>query len=190
MRHFVSVLFASLLIWPAIASAQDTEVIEPPTFTPGANEAVIYFVRPARVGGAINFFAFVDETPVGATRARDYTGGVVPAGERVIWARSGNVSAIRFKLEPGQTYYFEQEVKMGAMRARVGLEPMDADDFREATAELDFKALTAEGRARAAEILATDYQEAVEVASAFVDDDDDLDDDDDDDDDESDVDDN
>lgn len=165
-----------LMAVPALA--QDTEVVDPPTLTPGANEAVVYFVRPARVGGAINFFAFVDETPVGATRARDYTGAVVPAGERVIWARSGNVSAIRFTLEPGRTYYFEQEVKMGAMRARVGLEPMDEEEFREVTAELDFKALTDEGRERAAEILAEDYQEAVEVASNVVDDDEDDDEDD------------
>ena len=181
MRVFTAVLLTGLIALPALA--QDTEVVEPPTFTPGDNEAVVYFVRPARVGGAINFFGFVDETPVGATRARDYTGAVVPAGERVIWARSGNVSAIRFTLEPGRTYYFEQEVKMGAMRARVSLEPMDEDDFREATTELDFKALTEEGRARAAEILATDYQEAVEVASAVVDDEDDDDDEDDEDDD-------
>jgi hypothetical protein len=171
MRVFTAVLSTCLITVPALA--QDTEVVEPPTFTPGNNEAVIYFVRPARVGGAINFFGFVDETPVGATRARDYTGAVVPAGERVIWARSGNVSAIRFTLEPGRTYYFEQEVKMGAMRARVSLEPMDEEEFREATADLDFKALTDEGRARAAEILAEDYQEAVEVANAPVEEDDD-----------------
>jgi len=171
MRIFTAVLLTGLIAVPALA--QDTEVVEPPTFTPGNNEAVVYFVRPARVGGAINFFAFVDETPVGATRARDYTGAVVPAGERIIWARSGNVSAIRFTLEPGRTYYFEQEVKMGAMRARVSLEPMDEDDFRETTAELDFKSLTDEGRARAAEILATDFQEAVEVANTPVDNDDD-----------------
>lgn len=180
MRYVTAILFAGFVSIPALA--QDTEVTEPPTFTPGNNEAVVYFVRPARVGGAINFFGFVDETPVGATRARDYTGAVVPAGERVIWARSGNVSAIRFTLEPGRTYYFEQEVKMGAMRARVSLEPMDEEDFREATAELDFKALTAEGRSRAAEILAEDYEEAVTVASGIADDDDDSEDDDEDDD--------
>lgn len=179
MRKFTVSFLMSLIAVPALA--QDTEVVEPPKLAPGANEAVVYFVRPARVGGAINFFAFVDETPVGATRARDYTGAVVPAGERVIWARSGNVSAIRYTLEPGKTYYFEQEVKMGAMRARVSLEPMDEDDFREVTAELDFKALTDEGRARAAEILAADYQEAIEVASAVVDEDDDGESDDDDD---------
>jgi hypothetical protein len=180
MRSITAVLLTVLFAIPALA--QDTEVVEPPAFTPGANEAVVYFVRPARVGGAINFFGFVDETPVGATRARDYTGAVVPAGERVIWARSGNVSAIRYTLEPGRTYYFEQEVKMGAMRARVSLEPMDEDDFREETADLDFKALTEEGRARAAEILADDYQEAIAVASGVVDDDDDDDEDDEDDD--------
>lgn len=180
MRVFTTVLLTGLIAIPALA--QDTEVVEPPTFTPGNNEAVVYFVRPARVGGAINFFAFVDETPVGATRARDYVGAVVPAGQRVIWARSGNVSAIRYTLEPGKTYYFEQEVKMGAMRARVGLEPMDEEEFREVTAELDFKALTEEGRARAAEILAEDYQEAVAVASGVVDDDDSDDNDDEDDD--------
>ena len=167
------VVLAGLVATPSAVFAEDTEVVAPPTLTPGSNEAVIYFVRPLRFGGVTNFFSFVDETPVGATRSRNYTGAVVPAGEHVIWAWSGNVSAIRYTLEPGRTYYFEQETKMGAMRSRVNIERMDEDDFREEAADLDFRALTDEGRARAAEILAEDYQEAVAVARAPVDDDDD-----------------
>ena len=54
MRYVTAILFAGFVSIPVLA--QDTEVTEPPTFTPGNNEAVVYFVRPARVGGAINFY--------------------------------------------------------------------------------------------------------------------------------------
>ena len=45
----------------------------------------------------------------------------VPAGEHLIWSSSGNVSAIKMNLEAGKSYYFEQKVKMGGLRARVEL---------------------------------------------------------------------
>ena len=80
MRPMKLVLAPTLLLVCAPGLAEDAVVIDPPSFTPAANEAVVYIVRPHRVGGAISFFAFVDDIPVGVTRARDYTGAIVPAG--------------------------------------------------------------------------------------------------------------
>ena len=155
---------ASLLATP-IVWGQDAEVVDPPEFSPGSNESVVYFVRARRVGGAINFFGFVDDVPVGVTRARDFTGAVVPAGERIVWARSGNVSAIKVNLEAGKTYYFDQEVRMGGIRARVRLVQLSEEEGMSEAKGLDFKQLTDEGQERAREIIAADYAEAKAVAN-------------------------
>lgn len=147
---------ATVLLWTSGAGAQASG----PELKPGANEAVVYFVRPARMGGAINFWAFVDDIPVGMTRARDYVAAVVPAGDHVVWSRSGNVSSLRATLEAGKTYYFEQEVRMGAVRGRVRLSPMSEAEARDAMSKCDYRPLDAEGRQRAQEILDKDYDEA------------------------------
>jgi len=159
------ILAAASVLTAPIVWGQDAEVVEAPALTPGGDEAVVFFVRARRVGGAINFFAFVVVMPVGVTRARVYTGAVVPAGERVVWARSGNVSAVKLNLEAGKTYYFDQEVRMGGLRARVRLVQLSEEEGRSETEGLDFKQLTDEGRERAQEIIAADYAEALAVAA-------------------------
>ena len=146
--------------------AQVAEVADSPVLEAGANEAVVYFVRARRAGGAINFWAFVDDIPIGVTRARDYVAGVVPAGEHIVWSRSGNVSSLRIVLEAGKTYYFDQRVRIGGLRARVNLEPISEQDGQDAIARCDYKALTAEGIERAREIIASDYEEAITDANS------------------------
>ena len=48
--------------------------------TPGPNEAVVYFVRPANLGVAINFWAFVDQRPLGMTKGNQHLAATVSAG--------------------------------------------------------------------------------------------------------------
>ena len=129
--------------------------------TIGPGEAAVYFVRPAAMGLAINFWAFVDETPAGATKGRTYTWLTVPAGEHLIWSSSGNVSAIKMTLEAGKSYYFEQQVKMGGLRARVELAPLAEEDLAEAFEKTKYAMLTVEGAQTAKERLAEHHAEAV-----------------------------
>jgi hypothetical protein len=137
-----------------------------PTVTIGPGEAAVYFMRPASLGLAINFYGFVDETLVGVTKGNTYTFAVVPAGEHIVWARSGNVTALKATLEAGKTYYFEQKVKMGGLKARVSLEPMAEADALEQIGKDPWTTLTDEGKEKGAEALAEDYAEAVEIAAA------------------------
>jgi hypothetical protein len=55
---------------------------------------------------------------------------------------------------------------MGAVRARENLEILDEDEGRDAVERCDYKALTPQGMQRAAEIIATDYQQAMAAADA------------------------
>jgi hypothetical protein len=134
--------------------------------TPGPNEAVVYFVRPANMGFAINFWAFVDQRPIGVTKGNQHLAATVPAGEHIVWSRSGNVSALKLNFEAGQTYYLEQKVKMGGVRARVSLEVLDAEAGRDAVAETKPAQPPDDGAARGEEIAAAEYAEAVANATA------------------------
>jgi hypothetical protein len=65
-----------------------------------------------------------------------------------------------------RTSYLDQRVRMGAVRARENLEILDEDEGRDAVERCDYKALTPQGMQRAAEIIATDYQQAMAAADA------------------------
>lgn len=164
----------SLLAVPVVAlftaSAALADVMDKhegaPTVTAGAGEAIVYFMRPASLGLAINFYAFVDETLIGVTKGNTYTYGVVPAGEHIVWSTSGNVTAIKVTLEAGKTYYFEQKVKMGGIKARVSLIPMAEAEALEQIAKDPWTSLTDEGKEKGAEHLAENHAEAVETAAA------------------------
>lgn len=134
--------------------------------TPGPNEALVYFLRPANMGMAINFWSFVDQRPVGMTKGNQHLATTVPAGEHVVWSRSGNVSALKMSFEAGQTYYLEQKVKMGGLRARVSLEVLDAEAGRKALAETKPAEQPDDGAEKGAEIAAADYAEAAANAAA------------------------
>jgi hypothetical protein len=98
-------------------------------------------------------------------RAGDYTGAVVPAGERLLWAKAGEIIANRHTLDAGKTYFFKMEIRM-----RVRFELLAEADAEAAIAELDYTTLTDEGRERSAEILADDFEEAIEVADEAAED--------------------
>jgi hypothetical protein len=155
---------ASLLTFAAAAADFFETSAEKKMAMPGPGEAAVYFVRPAAMGMAINFWAFVDETPVGVTKGHTYVWITLPAGEHLIWSSSGNVSAVKMKLEPGTSYYFEQKAKMGGIRARVALEPLAEADRAEAFEKCKYATLTADGVAKGKELLAEYHQDAVAAA--------------------------
>jgi hypothetical protein len=160
----LAVAAAALFTATATLAAVIDEHDGPPTVTAGPGEATVYFMRPASLGMAINFYVFIDDTLVGATKGNTYTYTTVAAGEHIVWARSGNVSALKVTLEAGKTYYFEQKVKMGGIKARVSLEPMAEAEALEQIAKDPWTSLTDEGKEKGAEHLAEDHAEAVETA--------------------------
>jgi len=161
-RQLFGLIIAALISAPVLA--QDAETIAPPALQASGDNAVVYFYRSNMVGGAIKFWVFVDETPVGVLRGKQYVGAVVPAGESVVWARSGNLSATRIDLEAGATYYFRIGTRMGAIKARANLEGKEAEEAAADIEGLPFRQLTEEGRAQALEIAAEEFSEAVAEA--------------------------
>ena len=160
MLRTLSALVLSCVCVSSLAQESTSEVAN---VTAGPKEALVYFVRPGSLGFAINFWAFVDERAVGMTKGDQHVTAAVPAGEHVIWSRSGNVSSLKMNLMAGETYYIKQTVKMGGIRARVDLEVLDAEAGKKAVADTkpadaDFEA------ARGDEISSAEYAEAVSKA--------------------------
>jgi hypothetical protein len=157
---------ASFLTLAAVAADFYTTSDEKKMAAPGPGEAAVYFVRPAAMGMAINFWAFIDETPVGMTKGHTYIWATVPAGEHLVWSSSGNVSAVKMNLEAGKSYYFEQKAKIGGIRARVDLEPLVDAEREQAFAKCKYASLTPEGVVKGKELLAEHHAEAVAAAAA------------------------
>lgn len=132
---------------------------------PADEAATIYIVRPAFVGKAVKMWSFCDETPLGANKGKHYHFATVPPGKHVFWTKAENVSALELETEAGRTYYLQQKVKMGGMKARVKLILLSEQEGEEAIAKSAFTRLTPEGETRAAEIAAEKYQVAVEKAA-------------------------
>ena len=163
--RFVALIAVSLVSLAAAAADISQTSDEKKMAVPGPGEAAVYFVRPATMGMAINFWAFVDETPVGMTKGNTYVWATVPVGEHLIWSSSGNVSAVKMNLEAGKSYYFEQKAKMGGIRARVELEPLAEADRAQAFEKCKYSSLTPEGVAKGKELLAEHHADAVAAAA-------------------------
>lgn len=98
-------------------------------FTPPAEgNAVVYFVRVSNFGGAVSFEYFHNEEFIGIFKGKNYMRYELPAGESLLWASSEDKEFLRCDLKAGETYVVLVNIQMGAWKARVGLEPVLADN--------------------------------------------------------------
>lgn len=131
---------------------------------PTEDQALVYVVRGAKMGGAIRTWAFHDEELIGVTRASGYAFALVPPGERLIWSKAENTSALRVNLEAGRTYYFKQKILPGIGKARVKLMPIDEAEATKIMRKCGWCEATAAGRERGAEIAANRIERAAKQA--------------------------
>lgn len=101
---------------------------------PEEGNAVIYIVRVTKWGGSTSFEYFHNENFIGIFKGKNYMRYECPAGEHLIWASSENKEFLRCDLAAGETYMALVNVIMGGFKARIGLEPLTADneDFERA----------------------------------------------------------
>jgi len=136
-----------------------------PTLDASETDVIVYFVRPAVMGSDVDFWSFVDDTLIGVTRGTNCVVGKVPAGERVVWSKGSNVSALSVELEAGETYHFKQNVRIVGARPQVNLELMDTTEAEDVISGCQHKELTRAGVEQGREVLAADYEEAVDRAN-------------------------
>ncbi len=97
-------------------------------FTPPAeSNAVVYFVRVSSYGGSTSFEYFNNERFIGIFKGKNYMRYECPAGKQLLWASSENKEFLQCDLKAGETYIVLVNIKMGAWKAQVGLEPLTVD---------------------------------------------------------------
>lgn len=90
-----------------------------------ADKALIYVLRPTMLGMAIQTKLAVDGEWVGVNRGNSYFFFALAPGQHYFCSRAENHSAIALNVEAGKTYYLQQEIQMGVMKARTKLAVMD-----------------------------------------------------------------
>lgn len=133
---------------------------------PTSDQALVYFLRPSMLGKAVKTWAFVDDQVVGATKGKTCTFGHVSPGTHVFWAKAENVSAVEMEVAAGKTYYLKQAARMGGLKARVKLIPLDEGEGRETLGKCKkTTTLTAAGEERATELIGEYHERALEKAA-------------------------
>ncbi len=95
------------------------------------DKALVYILRPSKVGFIMGMKIFVNEKPFGKTKGGKFLYGFFDPGTYVFLSKAENKKEIHLVLEAGKTYYLKQQVKMGIASARTGLERLrDAEGMK------------------------------------------------------------
>lgn len=96
----------------------DTDKTTHPTPEPPPDKGLVYVVRSTMMGNKIQTKMAVDGHWVGVNRGHNYFFLTLDPGEHYFCSKAENKSTLALKVEAGKTYYVEQKIKMGFMKAR------------------------------------------------------------------------
>jgi hypothetical protein len=106
-----------------------------PTPDPEPGKALVYVLRPATIGLAIQTKLAIDGEWIGANRARHYFYVNLNPGVHYFCSKSENRSTLAMRLQAGRTYFLEQKIKMGFLKARNKLVLLGDAEGRDKLAE-------------------------------------------------------
>jgi len=106
----------------------DTDKKAHPTAVAAADKAIIYVLRPTLTGNKIQTKLAVDGQWKGVNRGNNYFFFTLDPGEHYFCSEAENHSVLTLKVEAGKTYYLQQHIRMGVMKARNKLETMAEEE--------------------------------------------------------------
>ena len=110
----------------------DTDKTTHPTPEAPADKALIYVVRPTMFGNKVQTKLAADGQFKGVNRGDNYFFFTIEPGMHYFCSQSENKSAVSLKVEAGKTYYLQQQIKMGFMKARNKLVVISEAEGKEA----------------------------------------------------------
>ncbi len=120
-----------------------------------SDKALVYVVRPTSMAFAVKSWFLCDDQALGVNKGSSYFFAHLEPGKRLLWSKSENVDALELVVEAGKTYYIQQHVRAGGLKAHTKLEVLDEATGQEKLAKCSkHGVLTDSGRARGAEIAA------------------------------------
>jgi len=120
----------------------DTDKKQHPTPPAPPDKAMVYVIRPTMMGNKIQTKLAVDGTWIGVNRGNNYFFFTLDPGEHYLCSKSENSSLLLLKVEAGKTYYLQQKIKMGFMKARNKLVLIDEAEGKEGLAKCHLAVFT------------------------------------------------
>jgi hypothetical protein len=112
-----------------------TDKTQHPTPDAPADKALVYSVRPTMMGNKVQTKLAVDGRWVGVNRGNNYFFFTLTPGEHYFCSMAENKSVLAMKVEAGKTYYVQQKITMGFMKARNKLVAISAEEGKAALAK-------------------------------------------------------
>lgn len=112
-----------------------TDKKQHPTPEPPADKALIYVIRPTMSGNKVQTKLGVDGKWMGVNRGDNYFFFTLDPGEHYFCSRAENNSVLALKVEAGKTYYLQQKIRFGWMKARNKLVVLDEAEGKEGLAK-------------------------------------------------------
>jgi len=91
-------------------------------------KTTVYIIRNSSIGSLIKMGVECNDLKIGSTKAKQYVYTVLDPGNYTFVSTAENKASLSLTLEPGKIYYINQQVKMGIIKARTGLELMNEAD--------------------------------------------------------------
>ncbi len=120
----------------------DTDKKNHPTPAPAEGKAMVYVIRPTMMGNKVQTKLAVDGEWKGVNRGNNYFFFEVAPGEHNFCSRAENHVMLTLTLEPGKTYFLQQHIEMGLLKARTSMEVVPEDKGREKLAKLNLATWT------------------------------------------------
>jgi hypothetical protein len=117
--------------------AADSDKKTHPLGVQTADKALIYVLRPTMMGNKIQTKLAVDGEWKGVNRGDNYFFFSLTPGKHYFCSRAENRSVLVLQVEAGKTYYLQQEIRMGLMKARNNLAVINEDKAKEKLPKLN-----------------------------------------------------
>jgi len=108
----------------------DTDKTQHPTPDPPGDLALIYVLRPTMMGQRIQTALAVDGDWKGVNRGDTYFFFTLRPGDHHVCSKAENRSILAISVEAGKTYFLQQHIEMGFLKARTRVERMEEAEAR------------------------------------------------------------
>ncbi len=123
-----------------------TDKSQHPMPAPPTDKAVVYVVRPTMMGNKVQTKLAVDQKWVGVNRGDNYFFLLLEPGEHYFCSQAENQSVLALKVEAGKTYYLQQKIRMGFMKAGNKLVQLDEAEGKEGVAKSHLSVFEEKGK--------------------------------------------
>ena len=94
------------------------------------DKAVIYFICPFKIGGALRTNIYVDNKIIGKLSGKNYIRHKCEPGDHIFWALAENVDYVTADVEAGKIYVIDVIPHTGMLVKWIRLQPVDPDKYK------------------------------------------------------------